>query len=90
MSMAEASSIAGINRLHTDAAIMTPAANPRKIFCIPIRIWFLKKKTTAEPNVVMANVKPVPPAAHSRVFMGILLCLYQGLKDRMIAFIVKI
>ena len=22
----------------------------------------------------MANVKPVPPAAHSRVFMGILLC----------------
>ena len=59
-----ASSIAGMSKLQTDAAIMTPAANPRNIFCIPTLTSFLKKKTIAAPKVVIRKVKPVPVIAH--------------------------
>ena len=58
-------SMAGISRLHTEAAIITPAANPRKMRCTSALILFLKKKTRAAPRVVIRKVKPVPPAAQS-------------------------
>lgn len=45
-------SIAGINSDQIEAAIMTPAANPSKIFSIfPCNLFFIKK-TIADPNVV--------------------------------------
>ena len=58
-----ASLIAGISRDHTDAAIITPAANPRKTLCIFILISPRNRNTIAAPSVVIRNVKPVPPAA---------------------------
>jgi hypothetical protein len=65
--------MAGISKLHTLAAIITPAAKPKKAFCtFSLCPSFLMKKTTAAPNVVIENVKPVPAAAQSRPF--ILLC----------------
>ena len=55
--------MAGSSRLHTDAAVITPAANPS----MPRRVWGwgtpAKKNTTAAPNVVIKQVKPVPRAA---------------------------
>ena len=62
--LASASSIAGMRRDHTDAAIMTPAANPKKTLCIFSCMSFFKKKTVAAPRAVIKNVNPVPPAAH--------------------------
>ena len=62
---ASASSMAGMRRLHTEAAIITPAAKPRKTRW-KFRLTVLrKKKTRAAPRVVMRKVKPVPPAAQS-------------------------
>ena len=57
-------SMAGISRLQTEAAVMTPAANPSTAFwnhtsAIPEPI-----NTVAAPNTVIRNVKPVPAAAH--------------------------
>ena len=60
---ASASEIAGIKRLQTEAAIITPAANPRKIFCAPPLICLRKRNTIAAPSVVIKNVKPVPAEA---------------------------
>ncbi len=63
-----ASSMAGISSDQTDAAIITPAANPMKIRCIfTLSRWRRSKKTMAEPNVVIKKVKPVPNAAHKMV-----------------------
>lgn len=48
-------SIAGISRLQTDAATMTPAANPVSALCT---IWFslfFMNSTQAEPSVVPRN-----------------------------------
>ena len=61
---ASASSMAGISSDQTDAAIITPAAKPKKIRCAPAPAFFRNKNTTAAPSVVIRNVKPVPPAAH--------------------------
>ncbi|SBW08114.1 hypothetical protein KL86CLO1_12399 [uncultured Eubacteriales bacterium] len=61
---ASASSMAGMSKDQTDAAIITPAAKPRKIRCAPAVACFLKKKTTDAPKLVIKNVKPVPMAAH--------------------------
>ena len=58
-------SMAGISRDHTDAAIITPAANPRNTFCMVWDIPFLKKNTMAAPSTVARQVKPVPRAAYS-------------------------
>ncbi len=44
---------------------MTPAANPRKTRWVTARS-LRKKNTTAEPAVVMNQVKPQPIAAHMR------------------------
>ena len=60
--------MAGISSDQTDAAIITPAANPMKIRCIfTLSRWRRSKKTMAEPNVVIKKVKPVPNAAHKMV-----------------------
>lgn len=58
-----ACSMAGLSRDHTLAAIMTPAANPKKILWVMARS-LRKKKTTAEPAVVISHVKPHPSTAH--------------------------
>ena len=60
-----ACSIAGFSSDHTLAATMTPAAKPRKIWCMSLRSE-RKKNTTAEPAVVMSQVNPQPSAAHAR------------------------
>ena len=60
-----ASSMAGISRLHTEAATITPAAKPRKIRWAPSVTRLRKKKTIEAPRTVIKQVKPVPAAAHS-------------------------
>ena len=55
--------MAGISRDHTLAAIITPAAKPRKIrWTAADRSW-RKKYTVAAPSTVARQVKPVPRAA---------------------------
>lgn len=56
-------SMAGMSSDQTDAAIMTPAANPRKTCWKDALISPRKKKTTAAPSAVIKNVNPVPIAA---------------------------
>ena len=62
--------IAGINRDHTEAAIITPEANPRSIFSSFLFISRLIQNTIAEPSVVPAKginnpsascISPFPP-----------------------------
>gem|GEM_PF-3415502 len=48
-------SIAGIKRLQTDAATMTPAAKPVSARCSPSDICSFIKKTQAAPRVVPIN-----------------------------------
>ena len=48
-------SIDGINNDHTDAAIITPDANPNKIFSTFLFISFFIKNTIAAPSVVPIN-----------------------------------
>ena len=48
-------SMAGIRSDQTDAAIITPDANPRSIFCRRTFIPFCIKITIAEPSVVPIN-----------------------------------
>lgn len=48
-------SIDGIKSDHTDAAIITPEANPNNNFSIFLFILFFIRKTIAEPNVVPKN-----------------------------------
>ena len=58
-----ACSMAGLSSDQTLAAIITPAAKPRKMWCMSLRSP-RKKKTTAEPAVVISQVNPHPKAAH--------------------------
>ena len=53
-------SIEGISNDHTDAAIITPAANPKSSFSMVWFNWFFIKNTIAAPNVVPVNgiIKP--------------------------------
>ena len=53
-------SIAGIIKDQIEAANITPAANPLKIFWSFGLISFLKKKTTPEPKVVAINGTKIP------------------------------
>ena len=46
------------------AAIITPAANPRKIRWTVGSGRLRKKNTVAAPRAVIKKVKPLPPAAH--------------------------
>jgi hypothetical protein len=55
--------MAGINSDHTEAAIITPAAKPRKALCTFFPISFLKMNTTLAPRAVIKKVNPVPAAA---------------------------
>lgn len=48
-------SIAGISKLQTEAAVITPAANPVSALCSRELSAFLIKSTQAEPNVVPKN-----------------------------------
>ena len=57
--------MAGISKLHTEAATITPAANPKKIRWAPAVTRFRKKNTMADPRAVMKKVNPVPAAAHA-------------------------
>jgi len=72
---ASASSMAGIRRLQTEAAIMTPAAKPKRIFCVLPLIARRNKNTIAAPATVMRNVKPVPANAQCNAWIILLLCL---------------
>ena len=72
---ASASSMAGMSRLHTEAAIITPAAKPRKIRWMDALSCFRNRKTMAAPRVVIKKVKPVPVAAHKMDCMSSLLFL---------------
>lgn len=50
--MCSAISIPGISNDHTDAATITPPANPSNDFCNSEGILFFIKKTNAEPIIV--------------------------------------
>ena len=58
-------SMAGSSKDQTDAAIITPAAKPKKIFCVLSDISFLKKNTMPAPKTVARHVKPVPKRANN-------------------------
>ena len=49
--MASDCSMAGIRRLQTDAATMTPAAKPKNTFCVLWESSFRKKNTMAAPVI---------------------------------------
>ena len=69
-----ARSMAGMSSDHTDAAIMTPAANPRNARWIAMLLRLRNRNTEAAPSVVIRNVNPVPDAAQrSAVCMSALL-----------------
>ena len=48
-------SIDGINNDQTDAATMTPEANPNNIFCTSAGICRFSRNTQAAPNAVPAK-----------------------------------
>jgi hypothetical protein len=57
--------IAGISRLHTEAAIITPAANPRKArLALSEKSSLFIKSTIPAPSAVIRKVNPVAQAAH--------------------------
>ena len=58
-----ACSIAGSSRLHTEAAVITPAAKPSITRWMVWEFFLRNKKTTAAPAAVIRAVKPVPAAA---------------------------
>ena len=67
-SAAAARSMAGSSRLHTEAAVITPAAKPSSVrrnrgLGSPVR-----KNTMAAPRAVIPKVKPVPRAARPSAY----------------------
>lgn len=48
-------SIAGMSSDHTEAATITPEANPNSVFCTRGDISSFIKKTNAEPNIVPSS-----------------------------------
>ena len=56
-------SMAGRMRLHTLAAIITPAAKPSSAPCARSHTLRAKKNTVAAPSAVIRNVKDVPSRA---------------------------
>ena len=56
-------SMAGISSDQTEAAIITPAANPRKLRWNSSPACLRKKKTIPAPAAVARKVKPVPSSA---------------------------
>ena len=61
--------IAGIKSDQIDAAIITPDANPSKIFFINVLILFFNKKTNADPKVVPKNGISIPMIAICMLFI---------------------
>ena len=53
-------SMEGMSSDHTEAAIITPDANPRSIFCTRGLISFFRKNTQAAPSVVPAKGIKIP------------------------------
>ena len=69
-------SIEGISSDHTEAATMTPEANPNKVFCTKSGICFFIRKTQAAPKVVPAKGNNNPMISPSIIlylsFVGII------------------
>ena len=59
-------SMAGRMRLHTLAAVITPAAKPSSAPCARSQTARAKKNTVAAPSAVIRNVKDVPSHASIR------------------------
>ena len=55
--------MAGMSSDQTDAAIITPAANPKKIRWARALVRPRNKNTRLDPRLVIKKVKPVPTAA---------------------------
>ena len=72
-------SIAGIKSDQTEAAVMTPAANPRKTRCTAGEISFRNKNTIAAPATVARQVNPVPSIA---IVSGVIICSFQTNRRR--------
>ena len=53
-------STAGISSDHTEAAVMTPAANPISVRCFCTHPFFFRKKTPAAPMAVPAKGIKMP------------------------------
>ena len=63
-------SIAGISSDHTDAATITPDANPKSIFWNNSGISFFIKNTNADPKTVPANgIKSAVKMASNIIFL---------------------
>ena len=60
------------------AAIITPAANPRKIRWTVGSGRLRKKNTVAAPRAVSRAVNPVPPAAHNSACANVLFLSRRG------------
>lgn len=55
----------------TEAAIISPEAKPKnRLFALSL-ILFLKRKTTAEPRVVIKNIKDMPIMVIAILLIGI-------------------
>ena len=52
--------MAGISRLHTEAATITPAAKPVRLFCTFSLMLPFMKKTQAAPRLVPKNGIRIP------------------------------
>ena len=82
-----ACSIAGISKLHTDAATITPAAKPVRVRWMPSRKAFFKKNTQPAPRLVWQaeqahhanNEKQEVPTGERPVVHIVIVCgLWQG------------
>jgi hypothetical protein len=63
--------MAGISSDHTDAATMTPDANPSSDFCNRTDISFFMRKTKDAPNIVPNNgmSSPMINAISANIFL---------------------
>ena len=63
-------SMPGMSKDHTEAATITPEANPRSTFCSIADISFRMKKTKADPSAVPAKgiSRPIKIASILRSF----------------------
>lgn len=71
-------SIAGIISDQIEAAIITPEANPKNIFCNLSLIGFLNANTTAAPNVVPKKGISIP-IIHFKIFISTFLPKIRGI-----------
>ena len=67
--------MAGISKLHTDAATMTPAAKPVRARWMPSRREFFKKNTQPAPRLVPRKGIKIPQNA-SCIMLYLLVVKY--------------